>query len=200
MFSVLCGYESRMFSCFFTLIALIQNILMSNSIYIRYYAVTLKEEPKVPLSYAEACKEYSTYKAVKGGVSNSNIKVSDFLNYPKIGKLYQFELVFNKNSPIFQIESYSDNTIYLSGTWNKWLIESVYRRGPYSSTMNIINRKGEKDLNLRQDLIKLINLTGSNSGEDENKVAYPEFFKESQLGLRFSESSLLRLKAKQLGL
>jgi hypothetical protein len=63
-----------------------------------------------------------------------------------------------------------------------------------------MNRKGEEDSNLKLDLIKLINLTGSNSGEDENKLAYPVFFKESQLGLRFSESSLLRLKAKQLGL
>ena len=68
-----------MFSFYYTLIALIKNILASNSIYIRYYAVIAKETPNDPLSYIEACKGYSMYKAIKGGISKSNIKVSDYL-------------------------------------------------------------------------------------------------------------------------
>ena len=68
-----------MFSFYYTLIALIKNILASNSIYIRYYAVIAKETPKDPLSYIEACKGYSIYKAIKDGIGKSNIKGSDYL-------------------------------------------------------------------------------------------------------------------------
>ena len=63
-------YEEDVFNCYFTLIAIIEDVLMCNSIYIHYYTVT-------------------SYKAIKSDTNKSNIKVSDSLNYPKIGHTYQ---------------------------------------------------------------------------------------------------------------
>ena len=38
-----------------------------------------KETPKDSLSYVEDCKGYSMYQAIKGGIGQSKLKVTDFL-------------------------------------------------------------------------------------------------------------------------
>ena len=181
-----------MFSCYYSLIALIHNVLRSSSLYVRYYSVSAKEDEQKPLSYQEACTMYSMFKAAKGSSGSSNVKASDYFSYPKIGKLYQFELIFNKNYPITVIELYSDKVFYLSGTWNDWLIESTY----YSK---LISEVGIEPI-LRIDLMKLTSLSAAPADEGLGKVEYPDFFKMSKLSLRFSTFSTLKEKAEKLKL
>jgi hypothetical protein len=158
-------YEKQYFSCYYTLIALINNILRSSSVYIRYRVITSKENQNKPLGYSEACEKYSTFKAAKSQIGSSNIKATDYFNYSKIGKLYQFELVFNKNSAISSIEDNSDQVIYLSGTWNLSLINSTYYQKPFFLKI--------RDKDLATDLLKLTSLASFPFFDDENKVAYP---------------------------
>lgn len=185
-------YERQYFSCYYTLIALINNILRSSSVYIRYRVITSKEDQNKPLGYSEACEKYSTFKAAKSQIGNSNIKATDYFNYSKIGKLYQFELVFNKNSAISSIENNFDQVIFLSGTWNLWLINSTYYPKPFLLKI--------RDKNLATDLLKLTSLASSPFLDDENKAAYPAFYKTTKLFERFSQFSSLRNKVKRLGL
>lgn len=184
-------HEKGSFSCYYTLIALIHNVLRSSSLYVRYYCVSSKGDVGKPLSYEEASRLYSMFRAAKGGSGSSNVKATDYFNYPKIGKLYQFELIFNKNYPIASIESYSNKVIYLSGTWNEWLIDSTYY--PKSLSQGI-------DPIFRLNLIKLTSLVAAPAGEGLTKREYPAFFKMSQLYLQFNKFSTLREKAEKLNL
>jgi hypothetical protein len=179
------------YGSYFTLIALIHNILRSSSLYVRHYCVAAKEDLQRPLSYDQACKLYSMFKAAKAGSGNSTVKATDYLNYPKIGKLYQFELIFNKNYPVRVIEEYAEQVIYLSGTWNEWLINSTYYPDLICEQIELI---------FRTDLLKLTILAASPAGEGLNKNDYPIFFKMSKLSLRFNKLSTLKDKAEQLKL
>jgi hypothetical protein len=158
---------------------------------VRYYSISAKEDVNKALSYDEACRLYSIFKAAKSSSGSANVKATDYFSYPKIGKLYQFELIFNKNYSIRLIESNSDKVIYLSGTWNEWLINSIYYPDVISSKIERI---------LRLDLIKLTSLVASPAGEGPSKVNYPIFFKMTKLYLRFTKFSTLREKAEKLDL
>ena len=184
-------HEKGSFSCYYTLIALIHNVLRSSYLYVRYYCVSAKGDVGKPLSYEEACRLYSMFRAAKGSSGSSNVKATDYFNYPKIGKLYQFELIFNKNHPIASIESYSNKVIYLSGTWNEWLIDSTY----YPESLS-----HEIDPIFRLNLIKLTSLVAPPAGEGLTKREYPAFFKMSKLYLQFNKFSTLREKAEKLNL
>jgi hypothetical protein len=94
-------YEFAPFKEVFTLIALINNILNSSEIYIRHFAVALKENSNYPLSYKEASNKHALFKCIK--TNDPKAKLSDFICYPKIGKFYQIELSFNKNFSLFSI-------------------------------------------------------------------------------------------------
>lgn len=165
--------------------------MRSSSLYVRYYCVSAKGDVQKPLSYKEACSFYSMFRAAKGSIGSSDVKATDYFTYPKIGKLYQFELIFNKNYPISMIESYSDKVIYLSGTWNEWLINSTYYSELISSGIEPI---------FRTNLIKLTSLVAAPAGEGPFKIEYPPFFKQSKLYFQFTKFSTLREKAEKLNL
>lgn len=188
-------HEKGSFSCFYTLVAVIHNVLRSSSFYVRYYSISAKEDTQKALSYDEACRLYSIFKAAKSSSGSANVKATDYFSYPKIGKLYQFELIFNKNYPIRVIESHSDKVIYLSGTWNEWLINSTYYPDLISSKIS-----GKIDDILRLDLIKLTSLVAAPASEGLSKATYPAFFKMSRLSFRFTKFSTLREKAEKLNL
>ena len=117
----------------------------SSSIYIRYSCITSPEDVTIPLTYEEAYKKYAVFKAVKS--NKSTVKATDSIIHPTIGKLYQVELAVNKNFPLLNINKYSERSIYLSGTWNKWLINYFHTTPPYGTLI--------ADEELRTDLYKL---------------------------------------------
>jgi hypothetical protein len=114
-------------------------------IYIRHFAVALKENSNYPLSYKEASNKHALFKCIKA--NDSKAKLSDFICYPKIGKFYQIELSFNKNFSLFRIMDSFDRSLFFSCKWNLWLVDSCLKR-LYKDLI-----KGEK---LRIDLQKLI--------------------------------------------
>jgi hypothetical protein len=185
---------TKAYGSYFTLIALIHNILRSSSAYIRHCVVTTKDNPDIPLSYSDACVKHSKFRSLKG--SKSSTKANDFFNYPKVGKVYQIELVLNRN-PLTTFDKYCDRRIFLSGTWNEWLLEScLENRDLYGSMIC--------DKALRVDLHKLtslacpsFNIEGVNNDQlpkDEQLLVKTELFR------RFSALSNLGDKARRLNL
>ena len=68
--SIQQAFENK-YRIFYTLIAIITEILNSNFIYLKYDCVTLSSNFYQELSYKEAVSKYSEYKGAKG----SNTKV-----------------------------------------------------------------------------------------------------------------------------
>ncbi len=187
-------YEKGNYNCFFSLLALVHNILQSSAVYIQYCVATGKNENQknVALTYNQACEKHSKFKSVKS--STQKARASDFLNYSQIGKMYQFALVFNKNAAIMNIERHSDRTLYLSGTWNQWLLRSCYENcQTYGSLI--------KDIRWRRDLHTLVDLiSGRQINKKDNLGEENSIVITRELSLRFSPLSKLREKAEKLGL
>ena len=140
---------------FYTLIGIITKILDSNMIYLKYSCVTSPNSMK-DLSYNEAAERYSNYQDAKAS-NNSKIPTSDFFLYKQVGRLYETHLCFNQNSSLFRAEKIADSIIFLSGTWNEWLLDLMYSTKPSIFQENIILCENDKtqNENFKSDLFLL---------------------------------------------
>ena len=72
-----------------------------------------------------------------------------FLN-KEVNPLYDMKLCVNETEPLKRIVKISDSSIYLSGTWNKWLLDTLNNRPFFSYISNDPQNKVTPD-----DLLKL---------------------------------------------
>jgi len=131
---------------FYTLLAIITKILNSNMVYLKYSCVTSPNSMR-DLSYNEATEKYSEYQAAKAG--NNKTPTSDFFLYKQVGRLYETQLCFNENSSLFRAENMADSIIFLSGTWNGWLLDLMYSNKPFIFQENLILNENDKTENLK---------------------------------------------------
>ena len=120
---------------FYTLLAIITKILNSNMIYLKYSCVTSPNSVR-DLSYNEATERYSQYQAARA--SSRKTPTSDFFLYKQVERLYETQLCFNENSSLFRAENIADSIIFLSDTWNEWLLNLMYSSKPFIFQENII--------------------------------------------------------------
>ncbi len=131
---------------FYTLLAIITKILNSNMIYLKYSCVTSPNSVR-DLSYNEATERYSQYQAARA--SSRKTPTSDFFLYKQVERLYETQLCFNENSSLFRAENIADSIIFLSGTWNEWLLNLMYSSKPFIFQENIILYENDKMENLK---------------------------------------------------
>ena len=133
---------------FFTLISFIDTILNSSEVYLHHKCVTTNTNRNYPLNYEEARDLYENYKSIK--VNNSKFKLSQEINLPMFGKIYEFEFRFVNPMPLVRIGRLADTLFLFSATWNNWLLDTTLDSKPYFL--------GIKDRKLQYDLVGLINL------------------------------------------
>ena len=181
-------HKKAPFKMVFNLVSLIHNVLNSSSIYIRHIAVVSKEDLNYPLSYEQALKKHELFKSLKS--SNPKTKLTGFICYPRIGRFYQMEITFNKNFSFFKINNYFDTSIFISCTWNAWLLNSCSRK----TFEDLIENE-----QLKLDLFKLIILILPNQF-DLNRHFFSDDLKKTKISDRFSEWSSLKKEAKKLNI
>ena len=98
-------------------------------IYLKYSCVTSPLNSLEDLSYNQAVEKYSNYKDAK--TTDKKTKTSDYFLYKRVRKLYKTKLCFNENLSLFRAENIADSTLFLSGIWNKWLLDSMYSNKPF---------------------------------------------------------------------
>lgn len=163
------------------MICFIEVIIKSNEVYLHHKCVTSKNSPDVPLNYSQATKSYEDYLSQK--TSNSKYKLSEELNVPMFGKLYELELKFVNSCPLTTINKFSDKTIMLSATWNKWLLDTIDQL-PYYLRIN--------NIEIRKSLLALIYLIRPEKNENEEKTDNLDGISVEQVCYDFSEQELLR--------
>lgn len=110
-----------------------------------------------------------------------------------IGKIYQTEIVFNRNSSLDAIDWYGDRVLFMSGTWSKWIIDSCYYSKPLGLSI--------KDEKMKIDIFKLVLLISSFSYDDVNDgilADRKQFAAKTKLSERFSRSSNFRRQSERL--
>ena len=127
-FFYLILYETS-YSTFFSLTGFLKILLQSSSVYIRCLCACPVGKTDIPLTYEEAVEKYGEYRSVKS--SNPKVILSEFLTVPRLGSLYETNLCFNRSYPVHNIINNSDSAIFLSGTWSKFLIQTVLDSKPF---------------------------------------------------------------------
>lgn len=91
-----------------------------------------------PLCYDSASERYANYKTAKFSYTStsesatSKPQLSDYLSSPRHGCLYESTLCLNKNYYIHNLINIPRATyVFLSGTWNKFTLESALEYPPY---------------------------------------------------------------------
>ena len=188
---------------FYTLLALITKILNSNMIYLKYSCVTSPIDPMKDLSYNEATVKYSLFQDSKASDSKTN--TSDYFLYKKVGILYETQLCFNENTKLFRAENIADSILFLSGTWNPWLLDLMYSNKPFILQEDLISEtcpdETEK-LKFKFDLFLLRFLildSRSNIPPSFLSRIYNSYYPipaESSLARRFTNDKLILLAQK----
>jgi len=177
-------YESDVF---FSLICFIDLIMKSNEVYLHHKCVTSKNKPLIPFNYNQASKTYARYLSHKS--NDATYKLSEELNLPMFGKLYEFELKFVNSSPLSKIRNLSDNTIMLSATWNEWLLESTIDQSAFYLKINSEEEPNE----IKKSLLGLILLIkGERFNGNQNREGFSRLKSQvEEVFYGFSERELL---------
>lgn len=104
----------------------------------RLRRVTLVWLTNKPLCYDSASERYANYKTAKFSYTStsesatSKPQLSDYLSSPRHGCLYESTLCLNKNYYIHNLINIPRAAyVFLSGTWNKFTLESALEYPPY---------------------------------------------------------------------
>lgn len=123
--------------------SLVDGVVHSAYLYEKSFRrVTLVWLTNKPLCYDSASERYANYKTAKFSYTStsesatSKPQLSDYLSSPRHGCLYESTLCLNKNYYIHNLINILINIpratyVFLSGTWNKFTLESALEYPPY---------------------------------------------------------------------
>lgn len=185
LFRALSSLYETSYSTFFSLTGFLKILLQSSFLYVRCLCVCPAGKTDIPLTYKQAVEKYEEYRSVKS--SNKKAILSEFLTVPRLGSLYETNLCFNRSYPVHDIMNNSDSVIFLSGTWNSFLIQTVLDSEPFCQVI-----KNEK---LRTDLTKLCFMINRNRemkaiSSEVEFLNEQNLIQETTLSDRFSEGKL----------
>lgn len=173
------------FVIFYTLIALIDRVIKCNSLYIKFPCVTSPVDGFKVMSYKEAGDAYADYKSAKS--TNKKEKLSNYLVHKEVNPLYEMKLCFNEIEPLTRLVKISSSLIFLSGTWNKWLLDLFFNDSnpdPFFTNISDVAYVS------RNDLLKLKYLILTNDVKLENDIYINPDSSLSELEIKFNDKDI----------
>jgi hypothetical protein len=155
---------------FYTFIAFVDRLIKCNSIYVKFACATSPVDGSKVLSYNEASEVYARYKSTsnsdkKNNKSSTGKALNKFISGKEVNPLYEMKLCFNEVESLARLKKISHSLIFLSGTWNPWLL-NLFHDDPLPYFIRLSNKT-----NVRQDdFLKLKYLVLGNKSKVEDDI------------------------------
>jgi hypothetical protein len=148
----------------------VDRLIKCNSIYVKFACATSPVDGSKVLSYNEASDAYARYKSTsnidkKDNKSSTAKALNKFILRKEVNPLYEMKRCFNKVESLARVIKISHSLIFLSGTWNPWLL-NLFHDDPLPYFMRLSTRTNV----IHEDLLKLKYLVLGNKPKVEDDI------------------------------